>query len=100
MLTYTKDKNGQDILLDNPIPFCYSSKSKCNSKMSSSLFSQNFRKLWEHIDLPISTTDLRKVYAMDVRKEFGGNLLKEKEACMKLDHNKDTHDKHYILEFK
>ncbi len=97
---YVQILHRQDIFLDTPIPFCYSSKSKCCNKMSSSLFSQNFRKLWEHIDLPISTTDLRKVYAMDVRKEFGGNLLKEKEACRKLDHNKDTHDKHYILEFK
>lgn len=88
-----------DITLDNPIPFCWSIKDKNCCKMSSSNYSQLFRKLFEHKGYPISTTDLRKVYAMTVRKEHGGNLLKEKEACLKLDHSKDTHDKHYILDF-
>ena len=66
---------------------------------SSSQYSQLFKKIWEHLGLELTTTQLRKVYAMDVRKKFGGNLVKEKEACAKLDHSKDTHDKHYILDF-
>ena len=36
---------------------------------------------------------------MDVRDKYKGNLIKEKEACAKLDHSKETHDKHYILHF-
>lgn len=88
-----------DFHIDTPTPFCWSITDDCPKEMSSSLYSQNFRKLFKHRDLPISTTDMRKIYAMDVRKEFKGNLIKEKEACAKLDHSKDTHDKHYILEF-
>ena len=70
-----------------------------DSPCSSSQYSQLFKKIWEHLGLELTTTQLRKVYAMDVRKKFGGNLVKEKEACAKLDHSKDTHDKHYILDF-
>ena len=89
-----------DFHIDSPTPFCWSITDECPKEMSSSLYSQNFRKLFKHRDLPISTTDMRKIYAMSVRHEFKGNLIKEKEACEKLDHSKDTHDKHYILEFK
>lgn len=96
---YIQILHRNDIFLDSPKPFCWSVADKTNKEMSSSLYSQTFRKLFAHEKLPISTTDLRKVYAIEIRKKHGGNLLKEKEACNKLDHNKDTHDKHYILEF-
>tara|TARA_R110002096_G_scaffold43769_1_gene118068 strand:+ start:1602 stop:2735 length:1134 start_codon:yes stop_codon:yes gene_type:complete len=88
-----------DIFMDSPIPFSWGIKEKCCVKQTSSNYSQNFRKLFTPYCLPISTTDLRKIYAMDIRKQHGGNLIKEKEACEKLDHSKDTHDKHYILDF-
>ena len=70
-----------------------------SENISSSHYSQVFKKVWEHKQLEITTTMLRKIYAMDVRDKYKGNLIKEKEACAKLDHSKETHDKHYILHF-
>ena len=65
--------------------------------ISSSHYSQVFKRIWKHKELELTTTSIRKIYAMDVRKEFGGNLLKEKEACDKLDHSQETHNSFYIL---
>ena len=96
---YIQILHRNDIFLDSPIPFCWGLKELKCVKQTSSNYSQNFRKLFAPYCLPISTTDLRKIYAMDVREKHGGNLIKEKEACEKLDHSKDTHDKHYILDF-
>ena len=67
--------------------------------VSNSHYSQVFKKIWKHKDYNITTTQLRKIYAMDVRDKYKGNLIKEKEACEKLDHSADTHNKHYILSF-
>jgi len=91
-----KDCGGCD---KKEVPFCWSVKKKRPEFMSSSNFSQQFRNLFEPKGYPISTTQLRKVYSIDIRNKYNGNLIKEKEACMKLDHSKDTHDKHYVLQF-
>ena len=86
-----------DIILENtPLVFSKSFPLHC---ISSSHYSQVFKKIWSHLDLELTTTMIRKLYAMDVREKYKGNLLKEQEACEKLDHSKDTHDKHYILDF-
>tara|TARA_R110002072_G_scaffold17328_3_gene66128 strand:- start:5453 stop:6511 length:1059 start_codon:yes stop_codon:yes gene_type:complete len=70
-----------------------------SENISSSHYSQVFKGIWEHKGLSLTTTQLRKVYAMDVRDKYKGNLLKEKEACEKLDHSNATHNLHYILDF-
>ena len=68
-----------------------------SENISSSHYSQVFKRIWKHKELELTTTSIRKVYAMDIRKEYGGNLLKEKEACVKLDHSQETHNSFYIL---
>ena len=70
-----------------------------SENISSSHYSQLFKKIWKHKEYDLSTTQLRKIYAMDIRDKYKGNLIKEKEACEKLDHSNDTHNKHYILDF-
>ena len=67
--------------------------------ISSSHYSQLFKEIWKHKNLSLTTTQLRKIYAMDIRDKYNGNLLKEKEACEKLDHSDSTHNLHYILDF-
>ncbi len=84
---------------DNTYPLVHSKTYKDKGCISSSHYSQLFKKIWSHIGLTLTSTMIRKTYAMDMRDKFKGNLLKEKEACEKLDHSKDTHDKHYILFF-
>ena len=84
---------------DTTYPLVYSKSYQNHLCISSSHYSQIFKKIWSHINLELTTTMIRKVYAMDVRKKFKGNLVKEQEACDKLDHSKATHDKHYILFF-
>ena len=79
------------------MPLVYS-KSYPNC-ITSSHYSQLFKKVWDFQDLELTTTMVRKIYAIDIREKFKGNLIKEEEACKKLDHSKDTHDKHYILDF-
>ena len=81
------------------MPLIHSNKWDESECISSSHYSQVFKKVWEHKELELTTTMVRKIYAMDVRDKYKGNLIKEKEACEKLDHTKDTHDKHYILHF-
>lgn len=68
-----------------------------SENISSSHYSQVFKRVWGHKDLELTTTMIRKLYAMDVREQYGGNLLKEKEACEKLDHSQETHNSYYIL---
>ena len=70
-----------------------------SENISSSHYSQVFKGIWEHKGFNLTTTQVRKLYAMDVRDKFKGNLLKEKEACIKLDHSESTHNLHYILDF-
>jgi len=79
------------------MPLVYS-KSYPNC-ITSSHYSQLFKKVWDFQDLELTTTMVRKIYAIEIREKFKGNLIKEDEACKKLDHSKDTHDKHYILDF-
>tara|TARA_R110002126_G_scaffold155336_5_gene302381 strand:- start:733 stop:1794 length:1062 start_codon:yes stop_codon:yes gene_type:complete len=81
------------------VPLIHSKGFKLLKHITSSHYSQLFKNIWAHIDLELTTTMIRKVYAMSVRDKYKGNLIKEKEACEKLDHSKDTHDKHYILNF-
>ena len=69
--------------------------------ISSSTYSQLFKDIWAHKfeNFSLTTTLLRKVYAMDVRDKYKGNLVKEKIALNKLDHSAETHNLHYIVNF-
>jgi hypothetical protein len=81
------------------MPLIHSNKWEDGECITSSHYSQIFKKVWSKYDEDITTTSIRKIYAMDVREKYKGNLVKEKEACEKLDHSQDTHNKHYILHF-
>lgn len=91
----TLKNSGKIIETWSQYPLVYTEGGSC----SSSHYSQLFKTIWAHMGLELTTTQLRKVYAMDIREKYKGNLVKENEACLKLDHSKDTHDKHYILDF-
>jgi len=66
-------------------------------EITSSGYGLKIKKIWGHKGYEITSTMIRKLYAMEMRKEFGGVLTKEKEACDKLDHSLETHNYHYIL---
>jgi len=82
---------------DYGIPLIY--KKKGEGTMTSSNYVGIIKKIWGHKDWNITSTTIRKIYAIDIRNKYKGNLLEEKEACEKLDHSKETHDKSYILYF-
>ena len=85
--------------MDGLVPLVDNKHMTEGKRISSSHYSQVFKKIWGHKGYDLTTTQIRKLYAMDVRDKFKGNLIKEKEACEKLDHSADTHNKHYILSF-
>ena len=62
-------------------------------------YTRILNKIWEHKNWKLNSTLIRKLYAIEVRNKYKGKLKEEEEACFKLDHSKDTHDKNYILYF-
>ena len=68
-------------------------------KCTSSVYAYLVKKIWKHKGWELTSTLIRKLYAIEVRQKYKGNLVKEKIACEKLDHCKDTHDKHYVIFF-
>jgi len=68
-------------------------------KCTSSVYAYLIKKIWKHKGWELTSTLIRKLYAIEVRKKYKGNLVKEQIACEKLDHCKDTHDKHYVIFF-
>jgi hypothetical protein len=57
------------------------------------------KRVWKHMDLDLTSTLIRKVYAMDIRTQYNGKLSEEMKACVKLDHSKAIHDSNYIVFF-
>jgi len=57
------------------------------------------KRVWKHMDLDLTSTLIRKVYAMDIRTQYNGKLSEEMKACVKLDHSKQIHDSNYIVFF-
>tara|TARA_R110002012_G_scaffold54242_1_gene139143 strand:+ start:1422 stop:2450 length:1029 start_codon:yes stop_codon:yes gene_type:complete len=96
---YTQILTNNGYAIDNYAPLVYSKSWGDNVCISSSHYSQVFKEIWAHRDLELTTTMVRKIYAMDIRNTYKGNLVKEIEACKKLDHSQETHNKHYILNF-
>lgn len=68
-------------------------------KCTSSVYAYLVKKIWKHKGWELTSTLIRKLYAIEVRNKYKGNLIKEKVACEKLDHTQDTHDKHYVIYF-
>ena len=67
------------------------------SVMSEPNYCNLVKRVWRHLDLDLSSTLIRKVYAMDIRRKYGGKLTEEMKACIKLDHSKSVHDSNYII---
>tara|TARA_R110002126_G_scaffold72167_1_gene180535 strand:- start:2368 stop:3501 length:1134 start_codon:yes stop_codon:yes gene_type:complete len=68
--------------------------------MSSSNYTYLFKKIWEHQKLELTSTSVRKLYAIDIRKEHKGKLTDEIAAAEKLDHSGAVHDQNYIIYFE
>ena len=67
--------------------------------MSSANYVGLVKRVWKHMDLDLTSTLIRKVYAMDIRTQYNGKLSEEMKACVKLDHSKQIHDTNYIVFF-
>jgi hypothetical protein len=89
------DRNG--ISIEDPIPLVH--RKKGEGEMSSANYTGIVKKIWAHRDIEMTSTLIRKLYSIEVRKEHNGKILEEKKACEKLDHSKDTHDKNYVIMF-
>lgn len=91
------------VLENAEIPLCcgdpFIRKQKGEGEMTSSNYSALLKKCWEHKKLNLTSTLIRKVYAIDIREQYKGKLTAELEACAKLDHSLDVHNKSYIIHF-
>ena len=67
--------------------------------ISESGYSKMVKRVWKHINLELTSSLIRKLYACEVRKEHNGKLEKEIEACAKLDHSLSVHNTDYVLYF-
>lgn len=74
-------------------------KQKGEGEMTSSNYGTLLKKCWEHKKLNLTSTLIRKVYAIDIRQKYKGKLTAELEACEKLDHSLDVHNKSYVIHF-
>jgi hypothetical protein len=97
-------KNNNLYMDNKPIPLILKRLDKGGEydkdwECSSSHYSYLMKRIWRHKGWELTSTLIRKLYAIDVRQTYKGNLLQEKVACEKLDHSKDTHDKHYVIYF-
>ncbi len=79
-------------------PLLYKSKGESGC-MSDANYVGLVKRVWEHMDLELTSTLIRKVYAMDIRTQYNGKLSEEMKACVKLDHSKAIHDSNYIVFF-
>ena len=68
-------------------------------EMSSANYTQIIKKVWAHRDLALTSTLIRKLYAIEVRNKYKGKLTEEAIACEVLDHSQEIHDKNYVIMF-
>ena len=67
--------------------------------MTSSSYSQLVGRIWADKYKNISSTQIRKMYATEIRKKYGGKLVEEEKACEVLDHSIGVHNTNYVIYF-
>ena len=79
---------------------CPKPENSALDSMSSSNYTYLFKKIWEHQKLELTSTSLRKLYAIDIRKQHKGKMTEEIAACEVLDHSQGTHNLDYVIYFE
>ena len=79
-------------------PLIFKSKGD-NDLISGPRYIQLVKRCWQHMDIIMTSTLIRKLFAIDIRKQFNGKLSEEKKACDKLDHSLAVHNSNYVLFF-
>lgn len=85
--------------VSSPRPLLCKTRGSSKICMSEPNYCNLVKRVWAHLGLDLTSTLVRKVYAMDVRKQYNGKLTEEMKACVKLDHSKSVHDTNYIVFF-
>ena len=74
------------------------SNSKGN-ELHSHEYTNLMKKVWEHKNLTMTSTLIRKLYAIHIRRKFKGKKTAEMKACDVLDHSMEVHNNCYVLYF-
>ncbi len=76
------------------------SNTKGEFYMTNGNYTETIKNIWKHKSDDwgyITSTSIRKLYAIEMRDTFKGKLIAEKEACKNLDHSQAVHNKNYII---
>ena len=82
------------------IPLIWKSKGDLSVNITGSGYCSMLKRVWTHMDLEMTSTLIRKIFAIDIRKEHGGKLTEEMKACDVLDHGIVVHNTNYVLFFE
>jgi hypothetical protein len=83
-----------------PMPLLWKSKGDLNENISGSGYCAMLKRVWSHKNINMTSTLIRKIFSIDVRKEHNGKMEAELKACEKLDHGLHVHNSNYILFFE
>ena len=82
------------------IPLIWKTKGDINENISGAGYCAMLKRVWAHMDIQMTSTLIRKIFAIDIRKEHGGKMTEEIKACEKLDHSLSVHNASYVLFFE
>jgi len=94
-----ENKIGDKICELDMIPLIYKTKGD-GDLITNGGYVQLVKRCWQHMDLTLTSTLIRKVFAIDIRNQFNGKITEEKKACEKLDHSLAVHNNSYVLFFE
>ena len=98
-LVALENKIGENIKDLDMIPLIYKTKGE-GDLITNGGYVQLVKRCWQHMDLILTSTLIRKVFAIDIRNQHNGKLTEEKKACEKLDHSLAVHNNNYVLFFE
>jgi len=82
------------------IPLIWKTKGDISSNISGAGYCAMLKRVWAHMKIEMTSTLIRKLFSIDIRKQYGGKLIEEIKACEKLDHSLGVHNSNYILFFE
>ena len=94
------DPGVEEGLKHGPMPLLYKSKGDLNENISGSGYCAMLKRVWAHKNINMTSTLVRKLFSIDIRKKYNGKLSEEVKACEKLDHGLHVHNTNYILFFE
>jgi len=98
---WSVDPSAEDAVKEGDIvPLLYKTKGDISKNISGPGYCSMLKRVWAHMDIKMTSTLIRKTFAIDIRKKHGGKLKEEIEACNILDHGMGVHNTNYILFFE